>query len=237
IQRLEGDPTREGLITQYKERQRQLDERISLYRWIAENLKRPTNPRERDTDYRLIEVMVGLDLSDAGVRCGPMYHGQAMWVSSVGLIQNYRDWFISLDRFSKSKKPEEVAAVQWYKDLNGRFDVGSVTEGREPPSWAMNAFNNCTELAAAWGVPGFSIATSEDLRLRRDTPADTIENLNFAPIVTQLKAAREVLIRAWGEYKVLNGKTVPAFYSQQDYRMQRNGFEGMVVSPASGRPI
>jgi ABC-type antimicrobial peptide transport system permease subunit len=246
ITRLEGStaPAKEGLITQFKERQRELQERIDLYHWLATKLGRPLNPRERDQDYRLIELMIGLDLSDAGLRCGPMYHGQAMWTASTGLIQNYRDWFIQLDRDTKIKdaaKPEELAKrdkAKWYADLKGLFDVGSVTEGREPPSWAMQSFNNLTELAPAWGVPGFCIITTEDLRLRRDTPGDTLANLNLKPILQQLGATREVIMRAWSEFKQdASGKTVPAFYSQQDYRLQRNGFEGQVVSPASGRPI
>ena len=47
-----------------------------------------------------------------------------------------------------------------------------------------------TELCQYWGVPGFSLVTLDDLRLRRDTPSDTFENLN-------LEGDRAAACRRW----------------------------------------
>ncbi|CAN5614100.1 hypothetical protein BH10PLA1_BH10PLA1_02440 [soil metagenome] len=223
-----SDLPHDGLIAQYAERQQQLQQRIDLYHWLAAAVGRPLDPHERDADYRPIELLIGLDLSDQGVRVGPMVIGAAYRTSSLGLVQNYRDWFIQLDRDAKSTDAAKRAAKQWLLDLHGRFDLAPMTEGRSPQSWTGSTYTGPAELASAWGVQGMSFATCDDLRLRRDTPGDTLANLNLESIAPQLAATREMIARAWND---------SAFHTQSDFRFQRNNVEGDVVSSAPGRPV
>jgi len=225
---LAGSAPTVGLIAQYADRQQQLQQRIDLYRWLAGALGRPLDPRERDSDARSIELMIAIDLADQGVRVGPMVYGVAFRTSSLGLVQNYRDWLIQLDRDSKSTDAAKRNPTQWLLDLKGRFDLAPMVEGRSPQSWAGASFTSPAELGSSWGVPAMSFITCDDLRLRRDTPSDTLANLNLEAITPQLVAAREMIARAWSD---------TAFHTPSDYRFQHNTVEGNIVSSAPGRPV
>ncbi len=228
IAQLGGDDKQPGLAAQYADRQNQLQQRIDLYHWLAGALHRPLDPGERDSDYRTIELMMSLDLSDQGVRAGPMYFGFGYRVSTMALIQNYRDWFIQQDRSAKESDPAKRAKGQWLADLKGDFDVGPLTDGRSPQSWTAGTFSASFELASGYGVPGMAMMTLDDLRQRRDTPGDTLANVNLESILPQFQAVRQVIVRAWND---------PGFHTQSDFRFQRNSVEGQVVSAAPGRPV
>ncbi len=228
IAQLGGDDQQPGLVAQNADRQIQLQQRVDLYRWLAGRLNRPLDPRERDSDYRTIELMMSLDLTDQGVRAGPMYFGFGYRSSTLGLIQNYKDWLIQQDRAAKESDPAKRAKAQWLVDLKGVFDFGPMTDGRSPQSWLGGTFSGSFELAAAYGVPGMAMMTLDDLRLRRDTPGDTLANLNLESVLPQMQAVRQVIMRAWND---------PSFHTQADFRFQRNSLEGLVVSAAPGRPV
>ena len=61
-----------------------------------------------------------------------------------------------------------------------------------------------TELCQFWGVPGFSLVTLDDLRLLRDTPIDTFENLNLKAVEPQLQGVAKLLAKAWDDPKFAN---------------------------------
>ncbi len=233
IELLDGEPpsaptAAPGLIAQNAERQRQLQQRLDLFQWLNGKLGRPLNPRERDADYRPIELMISLDITDQGIRVGPMLWGASNRTSSQGLVQSFKEWFVQLDRAAKNPDPAKSAGAKWFADLHGRFDMGPLIDSRAPQSWAGASFTSNAELALGWGVPAMSLMTLDDLRLRRDTPSDTLANLNLASIVPQVSATREVIRHAWNAI---------AFHSTTDHRFQRNSVEGQVVSSAPGRPV
>src|SRR5690606_990440 len=74
-----------------------------------------------------------------------------------------------------------------------------------------------------------SLVTLDDLRLLRDTPLDTPENLNLEAIYPQLNAVRVLMRRAWEDAR--------RFRAPPESKWLRNSFEGQVVSPAPGRPV
>src|SRR5438067_4919025 len=129
-------------------------------------------------------------------------------------MQDYKDWFPRAERE--------------FGDIKGIVDFEPLSGVRTPQSWLCAPMAIGSELCPAWGVPGFSMITLDDLRLRRDTPTDTLDHLNVAAILPQLAATREVLWRAWSD---------PNFRGQPDYKWQRTQITGQVVSSAPGRPV
>ena len=78
----------ETLIAQHESRERELRQRQELYRWLAGRVGRSTSPHKDASNERPIELLVALDLSDRGVRCGPMFFGQFHRMSAVAEIQD-----------------------------------------------------------------------------------------------------------------------------------------------------
>ncbi|HEY0009560.1 MAG TPA: ABC transporter permease [Tepidisphaeraceae bacterium] len=212
-----------GLLDQWSERRRQLQQRIDLYQWLAGAIGRDQNPGTRNNDKRLIELMVGLDFSDLGERVGPIFWGRLFGQSSITQIQEHREWF---DRLEEQAKTNPAAA--WFKPLQKLISFEPLKLTRTPLSFTTAPLALATEVGAPWGIPAFSMVTLEDLRPRRDTPADTMANLNRGAIVPQVQAVHELMRRAWDD---------PTFVGQPEFRRNNNSFEGQVVSTASGKPI
>jgi ABC-type lipoprotein release transport system permease subunit len=258
--RLDGEGTpgtagyKPGLMQQYAERRQELQNRIDLYRWMADRLHRDPDPDKGTNNNRLIEVLVALDLSDHGARFGPMHQGQFQRTSNISQIQDYRDWFDKAHRqygelqaetqkdadAAKAGKSVERSADQqkeleqkkqnvgWYAQVADLLDIEPLNGAHLPQSWLCASMAIGSELCQGWGVPGFTFITLDDLRLRRDTPVDTLDHLDRGIIIAQLKAVRELMWHAWSD---------PKFKGQTEFKWQRTGFEGQVVSPAPGRPV
>ena len=225
INRLAGTPEgKPGLIQQYKEREDFLNRRIALYRWLANLTGRSADPPTRDNNSRIIEMMIALDLSDRGVRFGPMYRGNLREASNISQIQDYRDWFNRLKDDAAKGKPES----QWFNGINRVFDMEPLSNSQAPQTWLAAPMAIGTELCQFWGVPGFSLVTLDDLRLRRDTPVDTIENLDLKAIEPQLQAASLLLTKAWDD---------PKFKGPVELKWQRTVMRGQVVSPSPWQPV
>ncbi len=222
--KLGGSDGRPGLLQQYDARRRVLQTRIDLYRWLAGRLGIDPNPDERATDQRLIELMVGLDFSDRGVRVGPMFWGWAERTSQITGIQNFRDWLARTERAAGDQEP----AAAWWAGVAPLVDLEPLNQTRTPLTFTAGPIPLPSELSAAWAVPGFSLVTLEDLRLRRDTPNDTPGRVNFEALLPQIRAAHELLRHAWADAR---------FKGQSEYRRYRTSFEGQVVSPAPGKPV
>jgi hypothetical protein len=77
-------------------------------------------------------------------------------------------------------------------------------------------------------VPAFSLITLDDLRLRRDTPADTLDRLDVDPILRQLRAVHAMLRNAWDD---------PDFKGPVQREPRRIDVRGQVVSGSPGRPV
>jgi cell division protein FtsX len=219
---LDGKQT-PGLIAQNAARDAELKRRIELYYWMAQRLDRNTNLRERDSGDRLIDVLIGIDLSDRGVRFGPLFWGMYLRNNSLQLIQTHRDYFNRIDPRSRTQSPPE-----WLAAIKPLVDFEPLTQSRSPQSFLAAPLAIPSEMASTWGVPGFTLLTLDDLRLVRDTPNDTLERLNLDAISPQL-AAMQVLLR--------NAIDDPRFRSDPEYKRQRTSFGGQVVGAAAGRPV
>lgn len=202
----------------------ELHRRAELYKWLADKLNRDPDPAERDVSQRLIELHVGLDLSDAGVRAGPMFFGMALRVNASGNLQDYRDWSSRIQReFDK-----DPASLKWWADVRKGFEFEPLSQIRSPQSYLAAPMALPTELSQAWGIPAMSWITLEDLRLRRDTPTDTLDRLNVDAILPQLQSISVLIENAWND---------PKFASRVEPKRQRSTIEGQVVSSSSGRPV
>ncbi|MBC7782483.1 MAG: ABC transporter permease [Burkholderiales bacterium] len=221
----------EGLLQQWQHRKQQLERRIELYQWLAKNLnddlpgsvQRSNDPNPRNNDDRLIELMVGLDLADMGQRVGPVYWGAVAKQSAITQIQEHREWF---EKAAGNGKPETAAA--WFKPLAKVMDFEPLKLTRTPVSYLTAPIGLPVEVGVPWGIPAFTMATLEDLRPRRDTPADTLANLRLDSIKLQAAAVLDLLRQAWDD---------PKFLGQPEYRRNINDFKVQVVSTASGKPI
>ena len=222
--KLNGAAGKPGLIQQYAQRRQTLRTRIELYQWLAGRLGINPNPDERATNERLIELVVGLDFSDRGVRVGPMFFGWAERNSQITGIQNFRDWFTKAQRAAGDGDP----GAAWWNEVAPLIDIEPLNQTRTPLTFTAAPLPLPSELSSAWAIPGFSMVTLEDLRLRRDTPNDTPASVDFAALLPQIRATHETLRRAWAD---------PRFAGQSEYRRYRNSFEGQVVSPAPGKPV
>ena len=226
IERLGGKPGTEGLLQQYTQRKDELQRRVDLFAWLNERLnagvtdpdkRLPINPGMRDTDGRQLELAVSFDLSDAGVRVGPALWGRYYQQTSVTPVQEYKEWFTA------------QAAQSWFKPLQSVVDFSPLSLTRTPQSYLAAPVAFPTEACLSWGIPAMGLATLDDLRVRRDTPNDTIANLRLAWVMPQAQAVATILRRAVDD---------PAFLgSAVGYRRSTNGFVGQAVSTASGRPV
>ena len=224
IARLGGDPAQPGLLQQYDARRSALEKRIELYRWLAGITGRSGEPDIRNNNARIIEMLIALDLSDSGVRFGPMYRGNFREASNISHIQDYRDWFNRLtDDRDKGKSD-----AQWFGQIGKVFDMEPLSGSRAPQSWLQAPLAIGSELCQYWGVPGFSLVTLDDLRLKRDTPRDTLDGLRLENIEPQLLAATELLKHAWDD---------PRFKGPVELKWQRTTFTGQVVSPSPWSPV
>ncbi len=226
--RLGGDEAKHtpGLKQQFAERRAELERRVALYQWLAGQIQKPADSKDRSNSVRLIEMMIALDFSDAGRKAGPMFWGWFARQSSISQIQDYRDWFSRQERAASETKTG--AQADWFRSMQVGVDLEPFAGTREPQSWLCASMAIGTELAQAWGVPGFSIITLDDLRLRRDTPNDTLDRLNVDRIIPQVIATRSLLFRAWND---------PSFRGPPELKWLRAGFEGQVVSAAPGQPV
>src|SRR5205085_12113387 len=119
------------LIAQLESRQRELNLRTDLYRWLARAVGRDENPAPHATDQRLIELLVGLDFSDRGERAGPMFYGNFQRASSIAQIQDYRDFFTRAAGAFAGNDP----GFRWWGDVIGHIDFDPLNQSRTPQTY------------------------------------------------------------------------------------------------------
>jgi hypothetical protein len=134
-------------------------------------------------------------------------------------LLDYKDWFAK----------QSAAKAPWLARHRAAFDLSPLLDSsRSPQSWLATSLPIGSEMAQAWGIPAFSLITLDDARLLRDTPNDTLANVNALRIAPQLAAVRDFLRAAWND---------SAFKSRAEKRPARVTFTGEVVSPAPDRPV
>jgi hypothetical protein len=192
IARLGGARNAEGLIQQDQARRTELNQRIELYHWLADSLGRQREPGRKQTDARLIELLVGLDLSDRGSAVGPMFLGYFQRASSMGQIQEFREWFAQMDRGHAAG----TRGTEWWGPIKRVINFDPLSQTRAPSTFLAAPLPIASELAAAFATPGLSMVTLHDLRLRRDTPNDVIDAIDLPPILRQLAGVCELFEHA-----------------------------------------
>lgn len=219
--RLVGAPdgSKEGLRQSLSRRIERLEERVTLYRWLAGLLNRDSDPGTRNNSARLIDLQVALDLSDVGLKVGPMMYGGWQRTSNLNQVQNFRDWF---------RKQEAAKGDTWWSAVKGAVETGAISQTRSPQSWMPVLVAVGSEPGQSWGVPAFTFMTMDDPRARRDTPADTLDRLNTSRIYAHLRVVATVMTQALND---------PQFRGEQEFKWQTRDVRGMVVSPAQGRPV
>ena len=95
-------------------------------------------------------------------------------------------------------------------------------------TWAAGSLPLGSEMAQAWGVPGFSLVTLDDARVWRDTPNDVAAKVKVDRVLPQVAAVRDLIRSSWGD---------ASFRSTAEKRPVRMTFTGQVVSAAPDRPI
>ncbi len=238
LDRIAGSTELPGLIEQYTKRRQELQARIDLALWLADRTGRWKDkdgkfaePTESDTSTRLMDVMIGLDLSDGGTRVGPMFQGAYLRHSAKQHIATYSDVFqnlvTALNKAPEERKPEEVEWAQWFGPIANSIDFEPLNTSRTPMSY-VGATPASSELAMSWGTAGFSLMTLHDFRLSRDTPNDTLDRINLPRIRTQLDAVTSLMRHVLANTKFVNLSQI---------LRNRNSFKGQVVGTAPGKPI
>lgn len=205
----------ERLAQDHAARRRHLESRMELYRWLAGRLGRDPDPDRADMS-RLIDTLISLDLSDRGVHVGPMFYGNFLRITNLSQIQEWRIWF------------ERQKKQPWFDTVRRAVDLDVFGGGRSPATFLAAPLGLSCELGPVWGVPAFGLVTLNDLRLKRDTPADTPENLDLDTIVPQVEAVCGIIAQAAADL---------ALRTRSEYKRYRNSVTGQVVSSAAGRPV
>jgi ABC-type lipoprotein release transport system permease subunit len=148
-----------------------------------------------------------------------MFIGFFQRASAMPQIQLFNDWFARIQR-----DPAEA----WWKQVAGAVDLSPLNQIRAPLSYLGAPMPVASELSQAWGTPGLSMITLDDLRLRRDTPNDTLANLNLPAVLPQLAGVRELFFHAWND---------PKFRGPAELKRVDVSFTGQVVSAAPGKPV
>ena len=209
----------------YAERREQLEDRIDLYHWLANAEGRNPDPQIGSNNEWLIELMVGLDLTDRGFRCGPMHYGNFTHSSTIADIQHYSEWFTTAQTKYENGDPN----YSWFREISSSMDLSPLRNALSPTSWMPGTQSIPSELGQAWGVPSLSFISLDDLRQYRDTPADTLDKIvSFRSVTQQLDAVRILL---W------NAIRDPKFSNNGDHKPSRITLTGQVVSPSPGQPV
>ena len=154
-----------------------------------------------------------------------MFFGKLANFTNISQIQDYRDWFARTERAFADGKPE----AKWWGDVKGVVDFAPFTGSRSAATWLCAPMAIGSELCQAWGVPGFSMITLDDLRLRRDTPTR-----HAGAPQRQTRSCRSST--ACARCCCARGTTRPS-RGPVDLKWQRTQLTGQVVSPAPGRPV
>ena len=227
IEALAGSPDAPGggLIGDDTDRLNQLAQRVDLYRWLANALGRNADPQVGDAaDNYLVELLVGLDLTDRGFRAGPITFGRFARSSTVADVQHYAEWFTTAGQSFE----QGDARYGWFRDVAGTVDLSPLGNALAQVSWMPGTQSIPSEMGQAWGIPSLSFITLDDLRPYRDTPADTLDKLRLPSVIEQLSAVRTLLWHAWAD---------PRFVAPTEHKSHHITLLGQVVSPSAGRPV
>jgi ABC-type lipoprotein release transport system permease subunit len=215
----------EGLVQNYTQRREELEDRVDLYHWLANAEGRDPDPQIGSTNEWLIELMVGLDLTDRAFHCGPMYYGSFARSSTIADIEHYSEWFTGAQTKFENGEPN----YNWFREVSAKMDLSPLSNSLAPTSWMPGTQSIPSELGQAWGIPSLSFISLDDLRQFRDTPADTFDKIvSFRSIIDQLESVRTLLWHAIAD---------PKFSNNGDHKPSRITLTGQVVSPSPGQPV
>ena len=127
IDALTGTPDAPGgQIGDVTHRLAELTQRADLYRWLATAEHRLADPQPADASYYyLLELMVGLDLTDRGYRAGPITYGRFCRSHTNTDVQHYAEWFTNA----------ATASPPWMKDVVPTVDLSTLGSALAQDSW------------------------------------------------------------------------------------------------------
>jgi ABC-type antimicrobial peptide transport system permease subunit len=223
----------DGLLEQIIERRDQLQTRIDLFRWLADQLQLRDDGNNGNQAH-LIDLFLGLDLSDHGRTVGPLTLGRYLNQNSLGQVQAFQEWFT---RQYRAATAEHDDTADWLRPLLPVLDLQTpISNARSPQSWLCATLPIGSEMAMSWGVSGMSLITLNDLRLKRDTPSDIIVENAAGRIVSpdvrivepQLAAIEQLIRHAWNDTTLIPEALLGG---------EHTSFRGQVVSLSANRPI
>ena len=144
---------RDGLVQDLVQRRELLEDRVDLYHWLANAEGRNPDPQVGADNEWLIELMVGLDLTDRAYHAGPMNFGRFAHSSTVADIQHYSEWFTS----AQQKYDDGQANYGWFREVDGKVDLTPLSNALAPTSWMPGSQSIPSEMGQAWGMPAHVI--------------------------------------------------------------------------------
>jgi hypothetical protein len=212
-----------GLIQELNDRIARLETRLELYQWLASTAGTPTDPPLRESRGRAIDAILAIDISDGGLRIGPMTQGAYLRINARRDVRDFVDYFSRLRRGLETAE----SSAAWFGPLSRLIDpstlITSATWGSFIPNLALPS-----EMASQWGIPALTFATLDDARVRRETPADRLDRIDLTAIIRQFEGMESFFEHALRD---------SSFSTNVELRRARNGFEGQVVSAALGKPV
>ncbi len=168
---------------------------------------------------RPVSFVLGLDLSDAGSLAGPMLRDYLHGVQERSSGQDFTRWLRIRERETGAILPERFRPA---------VNLRPVTSDDAPASFVAGVLPSVTGACQSFGVPGLTWATLDGERLRRDTPRDRPERLDWTRLGPQIEAT-VTLLESWVRD--------PAFAVQKTPTTNVLRIRGMIADQAAGEPV
>lgn len=163
-----------------------------------------------------IAFMLGLDLSDAGLVCGPRLFCSFQRLNESGNAKDFTDWLVGLEK----DKP-------WTGSLGSAVDLSPVKNSQAVDQYSLGQPANMTSVAVSFGVPAATWGTLNAVRLLADTPQDRADRLDWRRLGPQVRATATLVERLIGSADFAP-KARAALWSRTC---------GVVVDQSPGEPV
>jgi hypothetical protein len=187
---------------------------------IRGQLQRVQNIVDRDTEYdqyrrkvvaalgledteerplRPISFLLGIDLSDSGIACGPSLQDDFLGYNETRNATEFTRWL----QLRTKAGAQPIWAHPAGADTGGgepalprAVNLQPLSGLESPSSHMVGQTANITAAAPSFGLPAMSWSTLDGLHLRVDTPQDLPERLNWDRLTPQIDATI-ALVDAW----------------------------------------
>ncbi len=170
---------------------------------------------------RPLEFALGLDISDAGVAAGPLLYGRFLYNNESANAAPFTRWLSNRTR-SKNQSPVFPRSVMPGVDLTPLSGMDS------PDSFAVGDVATLTAMCQSFGTAGATWATLDAMRLKADTPLDTVSRLAWDRLTPQIEAVFYLLksLANDADFQIKSG--VVSRWTRA---------QGFIVDQATGEPV